>query len=497
MSGQPPGPGRLHRAQAFELDLHLELGQTRPARALERALRDAIVTGRVPAGHRLPPTRSLAADLGIARATVAEVYAQLTAEGWLEARTGAGTWVTAATAALPSPSPAGPASGTAPGAAESLAGSGPARPLRLYGGLPDPSLFPRREWLAAARRAVDAATIADLGYGQARGAPRLRGQLAAYLRRTRGVDAGADRVVIGHGFGGLLALACRALAAGGARRLAVEEYGHPEHRDIIGAAGLEVVPLPVDDEGADVSRLGAEVGAVLVTASHQFPTGAPLSPARRRAAVAWAKATGGLIIEDDYDGEFRYDRRAVGALQGIAADEVMYIGTASKALAPAVGLAWAIVPGRLLGPLLDQRSELDLPRDVINQLTLAEFLDVHAYDRHVRRMRGEYRQRREHLAALLSARVPAACLTGLPAGLQAVVMLPAGASAALVVAEGLRRGIAFRALGGYAADPRGAHPEAVVLGFGASPASRAAADIELAVDAIQAGVASVGHTVPA
>ena len=487
----------MQHAQALELDLHLELGETRPARALERALRDAIVTGRVPAGHRLPPSRSLAADLGIARATVAEVYAQLTAEGWLEARTGAGTWVTATAALLPSPPSAGAAPRNAPGGADSLAGGGPARPVRFYGGLPDPSLFPRREWLAAARRAVDAATIADLGYGQARGTARLRDQLAAYLRRTRGVDASADRVVIGQGFGGLLALACRALAAGGARRMAVEEYGHPEHRDIIRAAGLEVVPLPVDDEGADVTLLGSGTGAVLVTASHQFPTGAMLSPARRRAAVAWAKATDGLIIEDDYDGEFRYDRRAVGALQGIAPDHVIYLGTASKALAPAVGLAWAVAPGRLLRPLLAQRADLDQPRDVINQLTLAEFLDVHAYDRHVRRMRGEYRQRREHLAALLSARAPAARLTGLPAGLQAVVMLPAGASAAVVVAEGLRRGVSFRALGEYATSPGKPHPEAIVLGFGASPAARAAADIELVVAAIQAGIADDGHAVQA
>jgi GntR family transcriptional regulator/MocR family aminotransferase len=235
--------------------------------------------------------------------------------------------------------------------------------------------------------------------------------------------------LIGRGFGGLLELACQALAVGGARRLAVEEFGHPEHRDIVAAAGLEVVPLPVDDRGADITQLRGDVSGALLTAAHQFPTGVPLSPDRRRAVIAWAQATGGLIIEDDYDGEFRYDRRAVGALQAMAPDHVLYIGSASKALAPAVGLAWAVPPERFLARMLARRTDLDMPRDVLNQIVLAEFLGAHAYDRHARRMRAEYRRRREHLARQLASRVPAARLTGVPAGLQAVVELPAGSGA--------------------------------------------------------------------
>jgi GntR family transcriptional regulator / MocR family aminotransferase len=471
----------VSRIPHADLDLHLEVGETRPARALERALRDAIVAGRVATGARLPASRGLAADLGIARTTVSEVYAQLAAEGWLESRVGAGTWVAETAPA-------------APGQAEADAAEPDGR-LRPYsGGYPDASLFPRAEWAAAARRAADGATLAELGYPDPRGSLRLRRELASYLRRTRGADASAERIVIGQGFSGLLALTCRAMTAAGARRLAIEEYGHRAHREIAAAAGLELVPVPVDGEGADVTRLGPGIDGVLLTPAHQFPTGVPLSPPRRRAVIAWAQATGGLVIEDDYDGEFRYERRAVGALQAMAPDHVAYIGTASKALTPAVGLAWAVLPKTRLAGVIAQRSVLSEPRDALNQLTLAEFVAAHSYDRHVRRMRAEYRRRRERLAARLAARVPAARLAGVPAGIQALVILPAGSDPELAVAAGLRSGLSFQALYEYAAGaashPPASHPAAVVLGFGGSPATRALSDIDLAVAAIEECVAA-------
>ena len=209
--------------------------------------------------------------------------------------------------------------------------------------------------------------------------------------------------------------------------------------------------------------------------------------ARRRAVTAWAQQSGGLVIEDDYDGEFRYDRRAVGALQGMAPDHVIYIGTSSKALAPAVGLGWAVVPQARMAMLLARRPVLGEPRDTLNQLTLAEFIAAHSYDRHVRRMRAEYRRRREYLAARLAARVPAARLAGVPAGIQALAVLPDGCDPDQVTAAGLRRGLAFSALREYAASG-GTRPAAVVLGFGASPANRALADIDLAVAAIEDGI---------
>ena len=469
------------------LDLFLRLGETRPARALETALREAIVAGRLRAGHRLPPTRGLAADLGIARATVSDVYAQLTAEGWLEARVGSGTWV-ADSAATGSHA----VDGTQQGAARMRPARG--RGLtRMYGGGPDLSRFPRREWLAAARRAIDSATVAELDYTEPRGTERLRRELAVYLTRTRGVQADPELTLVGHGFASLLSLVCRTLAERGAQRIAVEEYGHAEHRDIARAAGLELVTLPVDEEGADVaggsalSQLGA-ADAVLLTAAHQYPLGVPLSPPRRRQVVRWARSTGGTIIEDDYDGEFRFDRRSVGSLQGIAPDQVVYLGTASKALAPAIGLAWAVVPGRLLAGLLRQRDLFDRMNDSLNQLTLAEFFADHAYDRHVRRMRTEYRRRRELLVTELAARVPQARVLGVAAGLQAAIELPPGTDPEEVVAHGLRRGLEFETLAGYAADRDKAHPSAIVLAYGASSASRARANIELAVTAIEAGL---------
>jgi len=469
----------MPRSPHADLDLHLEVGETRPARALERALRDAIAAGRVSPGGRLPASRGLAADLGIARTTVAEVYGQLTAEGWLESRVGAGTWVAQTAAQGPS------------GRETAAPGTGP-RPY--FGGIPDTSLFPRREWAAAARRAADVTAAAELGYPDRRGSLRLRQELAGYLRRTRGAQASAERIVIGQGFSGLLTLVCRAMAGAGARRLAVEEYGHRAHREIAAAAGLDLVPLRVDGEGADVTRLGPDIDGVLLTPAHQFPTGVPLSPARRRAVTAWARDSGGLVIEDDYDGEFRYDRRAVGALQGMAPGHVIYIGTASKALAPAVGLGWAVVPAARMAMLLAQRPVLGEPRDTLNQLTLAEFIAAHSYDRHVRRMRAEYRRRREYLAAHLAARAPAARLAGVPAGIQALVALPDGTDPDRVTAAGLLRGLAFSALREYAASG-GAHPAAVVLGFGASPATRALADIDLAVAAIEDAIAD--HARPA
>jgi len=463
------------------LDLHLELaGATRPARALESALRDAITGGRLAVGHRLPPSRALASDLGIARATVVDVYAQLVAEGWLETRVGAGTWV-----ARGGPGSAGPGPSAAPAAlARPAAGT-------LLGGLPDAGSFPRSEWLAATRRALQGATDAELGYAHAAGVPRLRHELAAYLQRTRGVavapaPAGAEAVLIGHGFGSLLGVLCRALAAAGAHRVAVEEFGHAQHRDVIRAAGLDTVTLTVDEQGAVVDELfeHPDVDAVLLTPAHQFPLGVPLAAERRRALVGWAGERGALIIEDDYDGEFRYDRRSIGALQGVAPDAVAYLGTASKALGPAVGLAWAVLPAPWRERALAERIGREQPRDVVNQLTLAEFLADHSYDRHVRRMRAEYRRRRALLAALLLARVPGARLAGVPAGLQATVRLPDRVDADAVVPAALRRGVSFGSLASYAADASVRHPSAVVIGYGATSRARAEAELAAAVAAI-------------
>jgi GntR family transcriptional regulator/MocR family aminotransferase len=309
---------------------------------LEHALRTAIIDGRLPPETRLPAARSLASDLGISRNTVADVYAQLAAEGWLTSRVGAGTWVAHGRTAAP----------RLPGAREERR-----HWIDLRAGIPGTTAFGRREWVAAVRQATLKASAADLGYPDQAGTHQLRAALAAYVARTRGVVASPDRIVVGHGYAELLGLMCRALRARGARCVAVEQYGHDTHRGLIAAAGLAVVPVPVDPDGADVRRLeNLDVSAVVLTPAHQFPVGVPLAPDRRRWLASWAERTGALVVEDDYDGEFRYDRRTIGALQSLAPDRVAYVGTASKATVPAVGLAWGVLPGWLLPDILEQRE---------------------------------------------------------------------------------------------------------------------------------------------
>jgi GntR family transcriptional regulator / MocR family aminotransferase len=442
-------------ARAPGLDLHLELTGARVRAALEAALRDAVQTGRLAAGMRLPASRTLAADLGIARNTVADAYGQLVAEGWLTARQGSGTSVSdhaSASAALPT-----------------AARERPARPrFSLVPGQPDLSEFPRAAWLAAARRAISSAPTEAFGYSDPRGRPELRAALAAYLARARGVRAAADQIVICSGFTQALSLLCRVLAAQGAVDLAVEAYGHQHHRDVIGAGGLSPRPVPVDDDGAVIGQIPA-AGGVLLTPSHQFPLGMPLAPHRRSQAVRWARESGAFVVEDDYDGEFRYDRRAVGAMQALAPESVVYAGTASKTLAPAVRLAWIVVPPRLLPDVLSARSLSDRHGSSLDELTMAELISSGEYDRHVRRSRLLYRRRRDRLVAALGAAMPGPRIAGVAAGLQAVLRLPPGVQEEDVLAAAATRGLALDGMRGYCA-PGIKHPEAIVIGYGTPPA---------------------------
>ncbi|MEV1005800.1 PLP-dependent aminotransferase family protein [Streptomyces sp. NPDC049881] len=459
----------------LHLQLHLEKSPTRPARALEHALRTAMADGRLTPGTRLPASRTLAADLGVARNTVADVYAQLVAEGWCEARVGAGTWV-GERAGHPRPSARRPAPGTPP--------------LDLRCGIPDVSGFPRRAWATAARTAVTRAPDADLGYPPTQGTATLRRVLADYLARTRGVHGDPEHVLVTRGFGDLLAHVCRTLRTRGVRRIAVEEYGHERHRRIITAAGLTPVPLPVDEGGADIAALpGTGAGAVLLTAAHQFPTGVPLEAARRIEAVRWAERTGGLVVEDDYDGEFRYDRRSIGALQALAPGHVLYAGTASKALAPAVGLAWAMVPDGFLPALLDTTASAGGGADALHQLTLAVFMEEHHYDRNVRRLRARYRARRERLAALVADALPGCRVTGLAAGLHCLLELPPGTPEERVEQAARERGLLLEGLRTFAAAPRrAARRPALAIGYGAPRAQRYEAALAATVEAVTAAI---------
>jgi len=463
---EPGGPGQAAGAgsAASGLDLHLDLTGPRVRVTVEAALRRAVQSGRLPAGTRLPATRTLAADLGIARNTVADAYGQLVAEGWLTARQGSGTRV-----ARP---PAAPGERRGQDGAPPAAATQAPRPrYSLRPGVPDLGEFPRAAWLAASRRAITAAPSEAFGYGDPQGRPELRAALASYLARARGVRASPDRIVICSGFTQALALLCRVLAASGAAELAAEACGHQHHRNVIAAQGLSCRPVPVDENGAIIGAVDEfpDAAALLLTPAHQFPLGVPLAPGRRGDAVAWAARTGRVVIEDDYDGEFRYDRRAIGAMQALAPEQVVYAGTASKTLAPAVRLAWLVLPARLLDPVVAAKLVADLHGSSLDELTLAELINSGGYDRHVRRARLLYRRRRDRLVAALARAVPDARVTGVAAGLHAVLFLPPGMREAEVVASAARRGLALDGMGGFG-PPGVVHPEALVLGYATPPA---------------------------
>ncbi|GGW85093.1 MocR-like pyridoxine biosynthesis transcription factor PdxR [Streptomyces lomondensis] len=431
----------VNSAERIGADLHLELSSPGGRRAaLIRALREAVRSGRLAPGTRLPPYRSLAADLGVARNTVADAYAELVAEGWLTARQGSGTRVAERAEPL---RPAARVPRKAPPRAR-----GPRHDLTQ--GTPDISAFPRAAWLASYRRALQQAPNEVFGPGDPAGRVELREALTEYLARARGVRTEPGRIVICSGF----AHALRLLFGGAVLRgpLAVEAYGLGFHREVLAAAGVRTVPLPLDEHGARVDRLGRE-RAVLLTPAHQFPTGGPLHPARRAAVIDWARARGGLVLEDDYDGEFRYDRRPVGAVQGLDPERVIHLGSVSKSLSPAVRLGWMVLPERYVGAVLAAKGEREAWASVLDQLSLADFITSGSYDRHVRRMRQRYRSRRDRLVAALAEHAPHIEATGVAAGLHAVLRLPPGTEASAVKAA-VWQGIALDGLAAFR------HPEA-------------------------------------
>ena len=449
------------------VDLLLELPGTRRRAGLEDALRDAVRSDLLAPGTRLPSSRALAAELGLARNTVADAYGQLVAEGWLTARQGAGTRVADRVT---------PAAGRAPARLPAMAAG--RRSYDLTPGHPDLAGFPRSAWLAAGRRAMAAAPSHEFGYPDPRGLPGLREALAQYLARVRGVRTTPDRIIICSGFVQALSLLSTALHRRGAGIMAVESHGFRMHREVIHAAGLATRPLTVDAHGARISELSsAPADAVLLTPAHQFPLGVPLAAQRRAAVAGWARDRGTLVIEDDYDGEFRYDRRPLGALQGLAPDLVAYAGTASKSLAPGLSLAWLAAPPHLLDVLVETKRLTDGHTGVIEQLTLAEFIRSGGYDRHIRRSRLRYRRRRDRLLALLAGRAPDVTVTGIAAGLHAVLELGRELRATDepgILSRAARAGLTIQGLSEYRYDEPGTGaepgaPAALVVGYGTPP----------------------------
>ncbi|MDF9814308.1 PLP-dependent aminotransferase family protein [Streptomyces sp. SPB162] len=446
------GPG-AGSAGSFGRDLHLEPAGPGGRRAsLMRALREAIRSGRLAPGTRLPPYRTLSADLGIARNTVAEAYAELVAEGWLTARQGSGTRVAPRTA----PARARPSS-VAPSP------HAPRPAYNLLQGQPDAGSFPRAAWLTSARRALTAAPTEAFGPGDPHGRPELREALAEYLARARGVRADPAAIVVCSGFAHALRLLVRVLRG----PMAVEAYGLAFHRGILAAARMRTVPLTVDAEGARTGELATSgARAVLLTPAHQFPTGGPLGPLRRAAVVDWARTTGGIVLEDDYDGEFRYDRQPVGAVQGLDPERVVYLGSVSKSLSPAVRLGWMVLPGALVEDVVAAKGEREATASALDQLALADLLASGSYDRHVRRMRQRYRHRRDQLVSALAERAPHIGVSGVAAGLHAVLELPPGTEDATVRAA-LDHGLVLDGLAGYRhPDSTMAPQDGLVVGYG-------------------------------
>ncbi len=442
-----------------ELLLRLDRGSGQPLRSqLEAGLREAIRSGQLSGGERLPSSRELARELDVSRGLVQECYRQLLAEGYLTSQVGSATRV--ATGGHPAPPPQAPRPAPAP---------------RLIAdfrsGVPDLASFPRGDWVWATREACGSVPNPDLDYGDPRGSAVLRNVLAGYLRRVRAAAADPEHMIVSTGFAQGLSLVLRALAQAGVKCVAFEDPGY-------GSAAIDETIRAVTGIGLGVvSRARRRPGDRRHRARRERRPGrrrhsGPPVTHRGRARGRAAPRPGGLgpppprfIVEDDYDSEFRYDKEPVGVLQGLAPDRVFTVGTTSKALAPAVRLGWVVAPAALAGAVASEKEMSDRGTSTLDQLVLAALLESGRYDRHLRRMRTIYASRRATLIAALAQYAPGIRLTGLAAGFHAVAHLPASADEEAVAAAALKRQVGLYPMGGYRATGSTAPPQ-LVMGFG-------------------------------
>ena len=443
-------------------------------RQLAGDLREAIRAGRLRTGVRLPPSRALATQLGVSRGVVTDAYEQLTAEGWLAARRGAGTVVAAAAAAEPPRAEA------------------PRRAAVRFdftSTTPDVSLFPRRQWARAIARAAADAPDAELDYGSGFGSLALREALAGYLGRVRATAAGPGAIVVCAGYLQATRLVFAVLAGRGVRRVGLEDPSLSEHWDAALRAGLEAVPVPLDGDGLRVDALAATgADAVVVTPSHQWPTGAVMGPERRHALLAWAHAGERVIVEDDYDAEFRYDRRPLAALQGLDPARVVYVGTASKVLAPALRLGWILAPAALAPALAVEKLAADSGSPALDQLALAHLIASGEHDRHLRRVRRTYAQRRGRLVAALARALPEGRIEGAAAGLHLVLALPVALDPLRLRRAAAANGVVVEDIAERLHGTSPATATRLVLGYGRVPT----AGVEAAVAGLAAALREAG-----
>jgi GntR family transcriptional regulator/MocR family aminotransferase len=469
---QDTAPAGHEGSPAWELLLPAASAPARArGRSLQAALREAVRSGRLAPGTRLPSSRDLAADLGVSRGLITEAYEQLTAEGYLRSGRGAGTWVGGAVrAALPrardlAPRPSG-------GQADFVPGT------------PDLSMFPRAAWATAQRGVLAELPHHDLGYPDPRGLPRLRTALAELLARRRGVVADPERIVVVSGVAQATTLLGFVLHARGLRTVGVEDPGSPQHDALYASAGVTTVPVPLDDEGLAVEALRAsDVRAVVTTPAHQFPTGIAYSSRRRTELLDWARSVDGIVLEDDYDGDFRYDRAPVGALQGLDPEHVAYAGSVSKSLAPGLRLGWLLVPESLADEVIERKRTMDLGHPTLDQALFARFVERGDYDRQLRRCQRAYRERRDTLVAALDEHFPGSEVAGIAAGLHVIVALPERyGPQERFLARVARAGVAVRPLTEYT-HARGEHhgdeDMRLVLGYAHLSPARIRAGVRL------------------
>jgi GntR family transcriptional regulator/MocR family aminotransferase len=443
---------------------------------IEEQLRRAIRTGALRTGSRVPSTRDLARQLGVSRRVAVDAYAQLAAEGYLVVRQGARPRVAQASAAVERPPAAAP----------------PAAAVRFdfRPSMPDVSAFPRQAWLRCVREALAEITDLDLGYGDMRGLERLRSALADHLGRVRGVVADPAQIVVTCGFSQGFDLLCRALAERGATRVAFEDPGYDEPRLIAARAGLEPVPVAVDEHGLRVDRLErTDADAVVLTPAHQHPTGVVLTGERRTALLEWLHGRDAIAVEDDYDADYRYDRAAIGALQGLDPDRVVYAGSASKTLAPALRIGWLALPAALLEPVARGKVLADRGTDRITQHAFARFLERGELDRHRRRMLAAYRARRDALVAAVADELPDATVRGIAAGLHATVELRDTDDEAAILTELERRRIALSTMSEHRMTPVPG-PPMLLLGYGQVPLPSIRPGVRAIADAVRAAQGS-------
>ena len=438
-------------------------------RQLEADLRYAIRAGRLAVGTTLPATRRLAADLGVSRGVVVEAYEQLVAEGYLTSRCGGYTQV---------------ALGSAPPTLDQAVA--PLTPVRIdFGyGRADVAHFPRTAWLRSVRRVLTEASNDRFGYLSGRGVPELRLALADYLNRVRGTAASAVDVVITTGYAQAIALLLQVLAQRGARTIAVEDPSSDDDARVIAPRlGLHVIGIPVGRDGIDAAALersGAD--AVILTPSHQWPTGGVLPPQARARVLRWARERGALVIEDDYDAEYRYDRAPIGAMQGLLPDRVAYAGSASKTLAPGLRLGWLVLPAQLVDEVAAAKIAADRGGGAIDQLAFADFLTSGEFDRHLRRMRPIYRRRRDALLGALRAKLPWFEPAGVAAGLHLVTWLPPDLDEAAVVEAALRQGVGVHGVTPYRCDHDG--PGGLIFGYSALNESAIVEGVDIVATAV-------------